>query len=169
MTDVSPQLWSKNFILVSAINLCLVLVFYLLVIVIVGYAVHELHVSIAQAGLVSGLFIVGALLGRFIVGKLMQRWGAKTCLYFGLTGFFLTSLLYFIPLGIESLLLVRLTHGMMMGIASSVLGTVIAQIIPAQRRGEGIGYYSMSSTLGTAIGPFLAIWLTQQVSYAVIY
>ncbi len=35
-----------------------------------------------------------------------------------------------------------------------VLITIIAQILPATRRGEGIGYYSMSSTLGTAIGPF---------------
>ncbi len=38
----SAPLWTKNFILVSAINFQLVLTFYLLVVVIVGYAVAEL-------------------------------------------------------------------------------------------------------------------------------
>lgn len=68
-------LWTRNFILVSAINFQLVLIFYLLVVVIVGYAVAELGASTAQAGLVSGLFIVGTLIGRLLVGKFLEHFG----------------------------------------------------------------------------------------------
>lgn len=165
----SAPLWTKNFILVSAINFQLVLTFYLLVVVIVGYAVTELGASTAQAGLVSGLFIVGTLVGRLLVGQFLELFGRKITLLVGLIGFLLFSCLYFIRFDIVMLLFVRFMHGFMMGIASSVLGTIIAQILPASRRGEGIGYYSMSSTLGTAIGPFLAIWMMLNIGYHAIF
>ncbi|MFW1857578.1 MFS transporter [Acinetobacter defluvii] len=163
------SLWTRNFILVSAINFQLVLIFYLLVVVIVGYAVVELDASTAQAGLVSGLFIVGTLIGRLLVGRFLQRFGRKTTLIVGLIGFLIFSGLYFIKFDVAMLLVVRFIHGFMMGMASTVLGTIIAQILPATRRGEGIGYYSMSSTLGTAIGPFLAIWMMLHIGYHAIF
>lgn len=162
-------LWTRNFILVSAINFFLVMVFYLLVIVIVGYTVAELGASTAAAGLISGLFIVGTLVGRLVVGQVLLHFGRKTTMLIGLIGFFLLSLLYFVPMGVSGLLVVRFMHGFMMGIASTVLGTIIAQILPPSRRGEGIGYYSMSSTLGTAIGPFLAIWMMLHLGYQAIF
>lgn len=162
-------LWTRNFILVSAINFFLVMVFYLLVIVIVGYTVAELGASTAAAGLISGLFIVGTLVGRLVVGQVLLHFGRKTTMLIGLIGFFLLSLLYFVPMGVSGLLVVRFMHGLMMGIASTVLGTIIAQILPPSRRGEGIGYYSMSSTLGTAIGPFLAIWMMLHLGYQAIF
>lgn len=162
-------LWTRNFILVSAINFQLVLIFYLLVVVIVGYVVAELSASTAQAGLVSGLFIVGTLIGRLLVGKFLARFGRKTTLIVGLTGFLIFSGFYFIKFDVAMLLVVRFMHGFMMGMASTVLGTIIAQILPPTRRGEGIGYYSMSSTLGTAIGPFLAIWMMLHIGYHAIF
>ena len=168
MNENAP-LWSRNFILVSSINFQLVLTFYLLVVVIVGYAVAELGATTAQAGLVSGLFIVGTLIGRLFVGKFLERFGRKTTLIVGLTGFLIFSGFYFMKFDVGMLLLVRFMHGFMMGMASTVLGTIIAQILPPTRRGEGIGYYSMSSTLGTAIGPFLAIWMMLHIGYSAIF
>ena len=168
MNENAP-LWSRNFILVSSINFQLVLTFYLLVVVIVGYAVAELGATTAQAGLVSGLFIVGTLIGRLLVSKFLERFGRKTTLIVGLTGFLIFSGFYFMKFDVGMLLLVRFMHGFMMGMASTVLGTIIAQILPPTRRGEGIGYYSMSSTLGTAIGPFLAIWMMLHIGYHAIF
>src|SRR5690606_20576645 len=150
--------WTPNFILISLVNFQLVLVFYLLVIVIVGYSVAELGASTAQAGLVSGLFIVGTLFGRLLIGKLLNRLGLKNTLVIGLTGFLLFSALYMIHANLEVLLGIGLVHGFVMGMASTVRSTIIAQTIPATRCGERIGYFSMSSSLVTAIGPFVRIW-----------
>lgn len=169
MSQEPTPLWTPNFVLISLVNFQLVLVFYLLVIVIVGYSVVELGATTAQAGLVSGLFIVGTLMGRLLIGKLLNRLGLKTTLLIGLSGFLIFSGLYLIPVKLELLFIIRLLHGFMMGVAATVLGTVIAQSIPAARRGEGIGYFSMSSTLGTAIGPFLGIWLMSHFDYQVIF
>lgn len=168
MTTVA-QLWTKNFILASLVNLLAVLVFYMLVVVIAGYAVTELGASKAQAGLISGLFIVGTLIGRLVVNQILDRMGRKATLWCGLIGVIFSSALYLINLGTEFLLFVRFFHGFTFGLASTVIGTLIAQIIPVSRRAEGIGYYSLSSTLGTAIGPFLGLFLLLHTNYHWIF
>lgn len=75
MSDNVP-LWTRNFVLISEINFQLVLIFYLLIVVIVGFAVAELGSSTAKAGLISGLFIVGTLFGRAIFSALWPFGGA---------------------------------------------------------------------------------------------
>ena len=45
-------------------------------------------------------------------------------------------------------------QGMTYGMASTVIATTVASIVPESRRGEGIGYFTLSITLGSAIGPF---------------
>ena len=118
------------------------------------YAVAEFDASTSQAGLVTGIFIIGTLFGRLFIGRFIDSIGRKRTLFIGLIFFTLTTILYFVNFGLTFLLINRLVHGIALGVASTATGTIVAQIIPATRRGEGIGYYSMSATLATAIGPF---------------
>jgi MFS family permease len=155
------KLWTKNFILVSVINFLLSLVLFLLIVTIASYAVNEFGASISMAGLISGIFIIGILLGRLIAGRYIQTIGSKKTLFIGLIFFILTTGMYFVSLNIPILLLNRILHGFTLGIASTATGTIIAQIIPDSRRGEGIGYFSLSTILSTAIGPFVGILLMQ--------
>ncbi|PLS18478.1 MFS transporter [Bacillus sp. M6-12] len=164
-----PKLWTKDFIIVSSVNFFLTLVFYLLVVMIAVFAVKEYHASASQAGLVTGIFIIGALIGRLLIGRLINTIGRKRMLFIGLGFFTLTTCLYFAEMGLTFLLFNRLVHGISLGIASTATGTIVAQIIPLTRRGEGIGYYSMSSTLATAVGPFLGLYMSQHTSFRMIF
>ncbi|WP_404328688.1 MFS transporter [Mesobacillus maritimus] len=164
-----PKLWTKDFIIVSSVNFLLTLVFYLLVVIIGVYAVDQFHATTSQAGLVTGIFIVGALIGRLFIGRSIDHIGRKKTLFTGLILFTITTLFYFIHLGIGFLLLTRFLHGVTMGIASTATGTIVAQIIPNKRKGEGIGYYSMSATLATAIGPFIGLYMSQHTSTQMIF
>lgn len=164
-----PKLWTKDFIIVSSVNFLLTLVFYLLIVIIGVYAVDEYHATTSLAGLVTGIFIVGTLIGRLFIGRSMNSIGLKKTLFIGLILFILTTSLYFIHLGITFLLITRLLHGITLGIASTATGTIVAQIIPKRRRGEGIGYFSMSSTLSTAIGPFIGLYMSQHTSTQIIF
>ena len=49
--------------------------------------------------------------------------------------------LYFIQAGIIVLIISRLVNGFAVGIASTAISTVVAQILPNSRKGEGIGYF----------------------------
>ncbi len=165
----NQKLWTKDFIIVSSINFFLTFVFYLLIVIIAVYAVDEYGASTSQAGLVTGIFIVGTLIGRLFIGRYIDRIGRKKTLFIGLVLFIVTTLLYFVHAGITFLLINRFIHGITLGIASTATGTIVAQIIPPKRRGEGIGYFSMSATLATAIGPFIGLFMSQHTSYQVIF
>ncbi|MBT2756933.1 MFS transporter [Mesobacillus foraminis] len=154
-------LWTKNFIIVSLINFLVILIFYQLMVTIAEYAVEEYHTATSTAGLVSSIFIIGSLIGRLITGRGIVSLGSKKTFKIGLVLFTLTTLAYFIANNLAVLIGLRLLHGISSGVISTATGTVIAQIIPASRRGEGIGYYSMSAVLATAIGPFIGILLLQ--------
>ncbi|MDQ0881970.1 MFS transporter [Peribacillus sp. V2I11] len=169
MEQSRPRLWTKDFVIVSSINFFITLIFYLLMVTLAIYAVNELDASTSEAGLISGIFIIGTLIGRLFTGRFIDSIGRKKTLFIGLIFFTLTTLLYFVDLGIGFLLVNRLIHGMAMGMASTATGTIVAQIIPATRKGEGIGYYSMSATLATAIGPFIGLYMAQHTSFQVIF
>lgn len=154
-------LWTKNFITISLINFFITLIFYLLIVVIAGYAVEEFGASTSIAGLVASIFIVGSLLGRFLTGRIITTIGNKKTFQIGLIFFLITTFAYFITLNLPFLIINRLLHGMAVGIIGTTTGTLIAQIIPPSRRGEGIGYFSMSAVIATAIGPFIGILLLQ--------
>ncbi len=133
------------------------------------YAVDEYGASTSQAGLVTGIFIVGTLIGRLFIGRYIDMIGRKKTLFIGLILFTITTFLYFVHAGITFLLINRFIHGVTLGIASTATGTIVAQIIPPKRRGEGIGYFSMSATLATAIGPFIGLFMSQHTTYQVIF
>lgn len=166
---MNSKLWTRDFIIVSSVNFFLTLIFYLLMVTIAVFAVDYYSATTSQAGLVTGIFIIGTLIGRLYIGRAIDKIGRKKTLFIGLIFFTLTTLLYFVNIGIAFLLITRFIHGIALGVASTATGTIAAQIIPAARKGEGIGYFSMSTTLATAVGPFIGLLMMQKVSFQVIF
>ncbi len=166
MTD---RLWTKNFVTIALVNFLIYIVFYLLMVVIAAYAVDTFHTSTGMAGLVSGIFIVGILIGRLWTGRIVEDVGSRKVLIVGTLLFTVTSALYLAAVSLPLLVLVRFLHGLGYGVASTATGTIVAQVIPDHRRGEGIGYYSLSQILATALGPFLGIVLSRHIDFSMIF
>lgn len=125
-----------------------------------NYAIETYGISVSNAGLVASIFVLGSLVGRLLVGKFTARFGMLNVLIFGLLGAVIVSFSYFFANGIVTLLLIRILHGFTVGLVSTTTGTICVQITPPSRKGEGISYYSLSAVLGTAIGPFIGMLLT---------
>ena len=151
------KLWTKEFIVVSVINFLSTLTYFLLIVSIGPFAKEEYGASTSMAGLVAGIFIIGALIGRLFSGRYIATFGVKKVLIIGLIAFFITSLLYFLTFNLSTLMLNRFVNGISIGIIGTATGSIIAMILPNSRKGEGIGYYSLSSVFSTAIGPFFGI------------
>ncbi|MEH6949526.1 MFS transporter, partial [Bacillus sp. JJ634] len=161
MEKTKEKLWTKEFITLSLINFLATIVFFLLMVTIAKYAVSEFDVSTSTAGLASSIFIIGSLFGRLGGGQFISKLGSKKTLFYGLIGFVITTLLYFAAFNVGLLLVYRLLQGVAVGLVGTATGTIIAQILPANRRGEGIGYFSLSAILATAVGPYIGIFLLQ--------
>lgn len=78
-----------------------------------------------------------------------------------------TTVFYFFINSLAILILIRILHGAASGVTSTATGTIVADIIPHERRGEGIGYYALSTTIAAAIGPFLGMYVTAHTSFYV--
>lgn len=165
-----PKLWTRAFVTLACANFCSALTFYLLMVKITEYALVTYGVSYSLAGASVSALVIGALFSRIFFGTQIDRWGIKKSLVIGFGLSVLVSLLYFVPMGIFPLLVVRFLHGMGFGIASGAAAAGAAMIIPAARRGEGIGYFSMTQALATGVGPFVAILLTSgNANYTVLF
>lgn len=163
------RLWTKDFITLSVINFLIFITHFLLLVTIASYAVDKFHASTSMAGLVAGIFIIGALIGRLGTGRIIEDFGSKRILIIGTILFVITSVLYFAAINLSLLIIIRLLHGCAYGAASTAAGTIVAQIIPHGRSGEGIGYYSISTILAVAIGPFIGIILIQHADFKMIF
>jgi MFS family permease len=163
------KLWTKDFTLVTLINFLIIMVYFLLMVTIAPYTVEEFNASTSVAGLVSGIFIIGCLIGRLITGRMIQVKGSRKTLLVGLIFFIITTALYYAAINLPLLLMNRLLHGIAVGMASTATGTIVAQIIPENQRGEGIGYFSMSAIVASAIGPFIGIFFTRNWDFSMIF
>ncbi|MFL0580949.1 MFS transporter [Solibacillus silvestris] len=159
MKEIKEPIWTKDFIIVSVINFVSILMFFLLMVTISSYAVETYHVSTSIAGLVSSIFIIGSLIGRLGAGRLIGNIGPQKMLLIGLVLFFVTTTLYLMEWGVVYLLIIRLLQGIAVGTIGTATGTIVAMILPVSRKGEGIGYFSLSAVLATAIGPFVGMFM----------
>lgn len=148
--------WTKDFVCCALICFLINLGMYVTMVVVVSYASESLNVETTLAGLASGAFIVGALLGRLIIGEGVERIGLKKVLMTGLVIFLIGIVWNLAFSGFAVLTASRIMQGLGYGFATTSLGTIVAQIIPAARKGEGMSYYTMFLTLSTAVGPFIA-------------
>lgn len=163
-----PPLWTKDFLINSLANFLIFFVYYLLMVIMAVYAMDHLHASPSEAGLAAGIFIVAALVSRIFSGRFIEQIGRKKLLYIGLGVFSLATLGYFGATTLPLLVLIRCVHGAGLGISTTSTATIVANIIPPERRGEGIGYFTLSVTLASAIGPSLGIYLYQHTSFPTI-
>jgi MFS family permease len=163
------RLWTKDFITVSVINFLIYLIYLLLMVTMTSYAIDKFHASTGIAGLVASIFVIGVLIGRLGTGRIIGDTGSKRVLIVGAFFFIITSALYFAAINLPLLIIMRLLHGIAYGVASTAAGTIIAQIIPQSRRGEGIGYYSMTTIVAMAVGPFIGIFLIQHADFKMIF
>jgi MFS family permease len=161
------KLWTKDFVVVSLENFVVYFTYYTLIATITVFSIEKFHASTSMAGLSAGIFILGAVFGRLFTGSLIDRVGWKKMLYFGFVFFLTTTLLYFIVTNLAFLIILRILHGAAFGVCSTATGTIAAGIIPETRRGEGTGYYALSTTLASAIGPFLGIFLLSHASFQI--
>lgn len=166
---VPERLWTKDFLLGTLVNFLLMVNYYSLMVVITSYSMKVYDAPASAAGLAASIFIIGALVARIIAGSVMDRLGRKRILMAGIAVEVVCSLLYLLGIGFAPLFVLRFVHGFAYGACSTTIGTVVTALVPAKRKGEGVGYYMLSTTLGAAIGPFLGMFLSQSAGYTVLF
>ncbi|MDA9470638.1 MFS transporter [Enterococcus sp. 5H] len=162
------KLFNKGFISITIINFIVYLVYYLLMVIIAVIAQDTLHASLSQAGLASGIYIIGTLFARLFMGKTLELIGRKVVLRYGALFYLVTTIAYLHIPSIGVLYLVRLLNGFGYGTVSTATNAIVTAYIPKSKHGEGINYYGLSTSLAAAIGPFIGMILLNTTSFYMI-
>lgn len=162
------KLWTLPFVLDTVINLLVFLIYYLLIVIIAVVAKDTLHATSSQAGLAVGIYIIGTVVARVFAGRFVSTLGSRKVLYVGLGIYLISTALYFYIPNLIVLDTIRFINGFAYGITSTATSTIVASVIPKARRGEGINYYGLSTSLAAAIGPFLGIFLLSLTGFRTI-
>ena len=165
MPKITNSIFRGDFALVFFASLLMFTAFYILLPTLPVFITSVLKIDEGQTGLILAIYTLAALLIRPFTGFMIDRYGRK---YFYIIALFLFAILFTgYPLAgtFALLLFVRFAQGLVWGVATTTGSTLIVDIVPATRRGEGIGLYGLAMTIPMAMGPFTGIQLTQGNNY----
>ncbi len=160
-SEAKEPLWTKNFIMHLVAYFFVFIVFYIYMVFTTRIAMEDFGAGVGLAGFASSILIISALVARIFAGKYLEQVGRRRMMLVSAAAFGICTLCYHIVTGITGLFALRIIHGIAYGTIATVFGAVSVDIVPVSRRAEGLGYFSLSMTMGAAVGPFLGVVLPQ--------
>lgn len=154
---MKEKLWTKDFWAVTIISFIIFFVFYVLLTLLPIYISDRLHASPDKAGLLVTFFLAAAIIIRPFSGQWVGKYSNKKILVLSSVAFLAITALYPFCHSIESLLFIRVLHGLTFGVITTVKGTISARLIPASRRGEGISFFSLAMGMAMVVGPWIGL------------
>ena len=141
--------------------------FYLLLSVTPMYAMSA-GAGSAGAGLVTGSLMLTTVLAEFASPRLLGRFGYRAVFAVGalLLGGPAPALL--LPHSMVTIIAVSIARGIGFGLATVVLGALVAASVPAERRGEGIGLAGVVACVPAIVALPSGVWLAQNTGYVVV-
>ena len=141
--------------------------FYLLLSVTPMYAMSA-GAGSAGAGLVTGSLMLTTVLAEFASPRLLGRFGYRAVFAAGalLLGGPAPALL--LPHSMVTIIAVSIARGIGFGLATVVIGALVAASVPAERRGEGIGLAGVVACVPAIVALPSGVWLAQNTGYAVV-
>ena len=169
MPNQRVTIWTKSFLLHCTGYFLLASSFYFLLPTLPIYMIDVLGESKKEVGYIIGIYSFSALLIRPFAGYSFDTFGRKITYTLGIVIYTLLMLSYNWAATFALLLLVRFLHGFAWGIVTTGGSTIVADLVPFSKRGEGIGYFGLSITLSMAMGPWIGSWVQDTWGFKVLF
>ena len=140
-------------------NFLLFFSFYLLTPLLPIYLDAQFNADKDLIGIVLSGYVIAALLIRPFSGFIVDTFNRKKVL---VICFFFFFILFWGYIGAGTMLMfaiVRTLHGLPFGAVTVANSTVAMDVLPSERRNEGIGYYGLSNNLAMAFAPTVGIYI----------
>lgn len=154
----NEPIFTPRFIAGFAVNFILYMQYYALMVAMAGYSAMQFAAGATEGGFTASVFILGALCSRLFFGGAIDKVGRGRVLVACMTGEVACTLLYLafehVP-AIGVFIVLRFLHGAFYGLSQTTVTSIVSGAVPFSRKGEGVGYYMLSVTLGAALGPLM--------------
>jgi MFS family permease len=166
---MNEKIWTKDFILLILSNFLMYITYYAILSSLPIYLVSDLNASKIQVGVVVGTYTIASVMVRPFSGFALDRFGRRTIFLSALVMYSLLFAGYLIAITLTSIILLRFAQGLTWGITTVAGSTIATDSIPASKRGEGIGYFALSTTLGMSVGPIIGLFICHRWGYTVMF
>ena len=166
---MKPQLWNRNFTLLTFSNFLMCCAYYSLISTLPVYISTVLKANHSIVGLVLASYAIAAILIRPFCGFGLDFFGRKIIFIASLLIYGLIFNVYIVAGTVWFIMWVRFAHGLTWGLSTTSNSTVAGDIIPAEKRGEGFGYFGMMTTAGMALGPLIGSFILQHGGYDIMF
>jgi len=163
------QIWSRNFILLILSNFLMYITYYAILSALPIYLVNDLHASKAQVGVAVGTYTIAAVLVRPFSGFALDRFGRRAVFLISLMVYTIFFAGYLVALSLFSIILLRFAQGLTWGFTTVSGSTIAVDITPVAKRGEGIGYFALSTTMGMSVGPVIGLFISHRWGYVPMF
>ncbi len=163
------KLWTLSFINACIGNFLLFFAFYLLVPIFPLYLIEKYDASKALVGAILSSYTIAALLIRPFAGFVLDMVYRKPVYLIAYFLFVLSFVGYPLANAIGIFLFFRILHGFTFGFVTTAGNSLVIDIMPASRRGEGLGYFGIANNLAMAFGPMTGLFLHDYSTFDVIF
>lgn len=151
------KLWTPEFIGMSGSNLLLFMSQYIMVAALPIFIMETLGSGEVEAGMAMTAFQVGAVTCRPLAGKLIDAVQKQRLLLLASLAFLLIMLAFCFAHALGAIYALRLLHGCIFALATTAAAAMAALVLPPARKGEGIGYFALSTNLAMVAGPLVGL------------
>jgi MFS family permease len=162
---MSEKIWTKDFVFLILSNFLMYITYYAILSALPIYLVSDLHASKMQVGVVVGAYTLASVLVRPFSGFALDKFGRRTIFLSALIIYSLLFAGYLVAVTITSIIFLRFAQGLTWGFTTVSGSTIAIDNIPSSKRGEGIGYFALSTTLGMSVGPIVGLFICHQWGY----
>ncbi|USK76672.1 MFS transporter [Peribacillus frigoritolerans] len=163
----NQRIFNKSFLFLFISNFLVFIGFEMLLPILPAHLL-SMNASSIQVGLATSLFTIGAVLIRPFVGYYLMDNQRKSLAICASSALMVITILYPFLNMIWLLLLLRLIHGAAWGGSTTANSTMVVGFIPKTRLGEGIGYFSISTTVGAIVAPSIGILIYDSFSFDIL-
>lgn len=167
---MKDRLVTPSYCLILAANFLLYFGFWLMMPVLPFYLQEVFDANKTTIGVVLSCYTIAALCIRPFSGYLLDTFARKP-LY--LMAYFIFTAIFggYVVAGTLTLFIIfRVIHGVSFGIVTVSGNTVVIDIMPSSRRGEGLGYYGLANNIAMSIGPMAGLFLHDAgIHYTIIF
>lgn len=142
--------------------------FYLLLSVVPLYTERS-GGSGSDAGLATASLMLSTVAVQVTMPAILRRFGYKPALMAGQLLLGLPALVYGLAGTIPAILAVTLVRGAGFGASIVVLGALVVELAPSERRGAVLGLHGVALTLPTIFGGSLGLWIVENVGFGVAF
>ncbi len=163
------RLWTRSYVMICIANFLMCFAFYTLVPTLPFYLEEVFGAGRTTIGIILSCYTVAVLCVRPFAGWIADTFARKP-LYIAAYFLFISFFVGYLAAGTLLVFgLLRVAHGLMFGMVTTTGNTLVIDIMPSSRRGEGLGYYGVMNNLAMSIGPMIGLFVAHAHNYNAIF